>query len=159
MAKARRSPLCPLKIASSAGVVQYAVFIRGATAAHAMEASAMYTPPAPGSPEAAAPVVIKTLPEAGSRDVPAGEFDLAITFSQPMHNGSYSFVTAEEGVTPPSAGSNPHFDAEGRTCTLRVKLAPGTRYAVWINHGPFQNFRGRNGTPAVPYLLVFETRK
>jgi hypothetical protein len=119
----------------------------------------MYTPPAPGSPEAAAPVVIKTLPEAGSRDVPAGEFDLAITFSQPMHTGSYSFVTAEEGVTPSGAGSNPHFDAEGRTCTLRVKLAPGTRYAVWLNHGPYQNFRGRNGTPAVLYLLVFETRK
>ena len=140
-------------------VMQYAVLIRGATAAHPMEASAMYTPPAPGSPEAAAPVVIKTLPESGRSDVPAGESDLVITFSQPMNAGSYSFVTAAEGVTPPGVGSNPRFDAEGRTCTLRVKLAPGTKYAVWINRGQFQNFLGRNGTPAVPYLLVFETRQ
>jgi hypothetical protein len=149
----------PFKDRKLGEVMQYAVYIRGATAAHPMEASAIFTPPAPGSPEAAAPVVIKTLPETGSRDVSAGEFDLAITFSQPMSAGSYSFVTAAEGKIPPGVGSNPHFDAEGRTCTVRVKLAPGTRYAVWLNQGPFQHFLGRNGTPAVPYLLVFDTRR
>ena len=154
------SPLAGLRVGKEklGEVGQYAVVIRGATPAHPIDASAMDTPSAPDPPEIGAPVVVKTLPASDARDVPAGEFDLSVTFSQPMA-GSYSFVSAEGGKVPPGAGANPRFDAEGRTCTFRVKLAPGTKYAVWLNRGRYQGFAGRSRKPAVPYLLVFETRK
>ena len=154
------SPLAglPLDNRKIGEIAQYAVLIRGATAVHPMEASAMYAPAAPAPPGAPAPTVVGTVPAMGRKDVPAGETNLGITFSQAMAAGSYSFVSAEEGEVPPGVGLDPSFDAEGRTCTLRVKLAPGKKYAVWINRGRYQNFRGRNGTPAEAYLLVFETR-
>jgi len=42
---------------------------------------------------------------------------------------------------------------------LPVKLEPGKTYAVWVNSEKFDNFKGADGRSAVPYLLVFKTRK
>jgi hypothetical protein len=39
---------------------------------------------------------------------------------------------------------------------LPVKLEPGRTYALWLNSG---NFKDSGGQRAVPYLLVFETKK
>jgi hypothetical protein len=48
---------------------------------------------------------------------------------------------------------------DGRTCVLPVKLEPGKTYATWINSGRFLGFKDRDRRPAVPYLLVFETKR
>jgi hypothetical protein len=43
------------------------------------------------------------------------------------------------------------------TLVVKVKLEPAKTYAYWLNTNQFRNFTDRNGTPAVPYLLVFQT--
>ena len=42
-------------------------------------------------------------------------------------------------------------------CVLPVKLAPGSKYALWINSPGHDAFRDTSQKSAVPYLLVFET--
>jgi len=41
-----------------------------------------------------APVVVKTVPEAGSKDVPPGEYEVKITFSKEMTDQSWSWSSA-----------------------------------------------------------------
>lgn len=40
-----------------------------------------------------------------------------------------------------------------------MKLKPGKTYAIWLNSKNFGNFKDTDGHSAVPYLLVFETKK
>jgi RNA polymerase sigma-70 factor (ECF subfamily) len=42
---------------------------------------------------------------------------------------------------------------------VSVDLKPGKTYAIWLNSQKFGNFRDASGKSAVPYLLVFETKK
>jgi hypothetical protein len=42
---------------------------------------------------------------------------------------------------------------------LPVRLRPGQVYAIWLNSDYHQDFKDRGGKSAVPYLLIFETRK
>jgi len=104
-----------------------------------------------------APVVVKTVPEAGTKDVPAGEYEIKVTFSKDMSDGSWSWATAWQNSDPESIGK-PHYDTDRRTCILKVKLEPDKTYGYWINSQNFHNFRDAQGHPAVPYLLVFHTR-
>ena len=53
----------------------------------------------------------------------------------------------------------PKYLADKRTCVLPVKLEPGKTYAIWVNSEKFGNFKDTEGRPAVPYLLVFRTKK
>jgi RNA polymerase sigma-70 factor (ECF subfamily) len=46
-----------------------------------------------------------------------------------------------------------------KTCVLPVKLEAGKTYAIWVNSEKFENFKDDAGRPAVPYLLVFQTKK
>jgi RNA polymerase sigma-70 factor (ECF subfamily) len=41
----------------------------------------------------------------------------------------------------------------------KAKLEPGHTYAFWLNSGQFHNFKDRDGRPAVPYLLIFQTQQ
>ena len=43
--------------------------------------------------------------------------------------------------------------------SLPVALEPGKTYAIWINSEKFNNFKDTDGRSAVPYLLVFRTKK
>jgi RNA polymerase sigma-70 factor (ECF subfamily) len=74
-----------------------------------------------------------------------------------MTGGSWSWSGAWENSTPDILG-DPHYTDDGRTCLIKVKLAPGTSYGYWLNSEKFQNFRDRAGRPAVPYLLTFRTK-
>ena len=71
---------------------------------------------------------------------------------------SWSWSTASKNTFPKVTGDIHYLD-DGRTCVLPVKLEPGKTYATWINSGRFINFKDRDRRPAVPYLLVFETRR
>ncbi len=102
------------------------------------------------------PVVVKTAPEAGVKDVKPGETEIRVTFSKAMADGSWSWSTAWEDSMPEVLGK-PSYEKDHRTCVLRVKLEPGKTYGFWLNSGRFKNFKDREGRPAVPYLLVFQT--
>ena len=104
-----------------------------------------------------APVVVKTVPEAGSKDVLPGEFEVRITFSKEMADQSWSWATAWENSSPDSAGK-PHYDADHKTCVMKVKLERGKTYGWWINSQKFHGFQDKQGHPAVPYLFTFKVK-
>jgi hypothetical protein len=103
-----------------------------------------------------APVVVKTVPEAGTKDVAAGEFEIKITFSKEMKDQSWSWSSAWQNSTPEFI-SKPHYDADQKTCIVKVKLEPNKTYGFWLNSPRFHGFQDTQNHPAVPYLLVFQT--
>ena len=103
------------------------------------------------------PVVVKTVPEAGTKDVAPGETEIKVTFSKEMTDQSWSWSTAWQDSTPGSI-EKPHYDADHKTCVLKVKLEPNKTYGWWINSQRFHGFQDKQGHPAVPYLLVFQTK-
>jgi Flp pilus assembly protein TadD len=104
------------------------------------------------------PVVVETFPVSGAREVQPGETEIRVRFSKPMADGSWSWSTAWENSTPEFIGQ-PHYEADGRTCAVKVKLEPGRTYAFWLNSNQFKNFTDRAGQAAVPYLLIFQTQQ
>jgi RNA polymerase sigma-70 factor (ECF subfamily) len=75
-----------------------------------------------------------------------------------MADGSWSWSTAWENSTPDFIGK-PHYESDLQTCAVKVKLEPGRAYAFWLNSGKFHNFKDHEGRPAVPYLLIFQTKQ
>ncbi len=110
------------------------------------------------SPSAVPPVVIETVPESGATGVDPSLTEIRATFSKPMQDGRWAWTIWGEENFPEMTGQ-PHFLADGRTCVLPVKLKPGKLYAIWLNSDYHQDFKDREGHSAVPYLLIFETRK
>jgi hypothetical protein len=104
------------------------------------------------------PVVVKTVPEAGAADVDPAVTEIKVTYSKQMADKSWSWSTMSKESFPPKNG-DPKYLEDGRTCVLPVKLEPGKTYAIWLNSGKFKNFKDAEGRPAVPYLLVFRTKK
>ena len=103
------------------------------------------------------PVVVETFPVSGARDVPPGDTEIRVRFSKDMADQSWSWSTVWEDSTPQTIGT-PHYESDSRTCVLRAKLEPGHTYAYWLNSNQFKNFTDRDGRPAVPYLLIFQTK-
>jgi RNA polymerase sigma-70 factor (ECF subfamily) len=108
--------------------------------------------------ETAPPVVVKTMPQAGDGEVDPALTEIQVTFSKDMADGSWSWATASKASFPTIDGK-PKYLKDQRTCVLPVKLEPGKTYAVWINSAKFKNFKDADGRSAVPYLLVFRTKK
>jgi len=104
------------------------------------------------------PVVTKTVPESGATNVDSGLAELHVTFSEPMRDGGWSWVKVNDATFPTMTG-NPRFLPDSQTCVLPVKLEPGKVYAVWVNSVSATNFQNAQGQAALPYLLIFETRK
>ncbi|MCC6233891.1 MAG: protein kinase [Verrucomicrobiales bacterium] len=112
----------------------------------------------PGSlAEQVPPVVVSTLPIAGAVGVDPELTAIRVTFSKPMTDGRWTWGEWGHGHLPERV-AEPRFLADGRTCELPVRLESGRTYAVWINTGEAQDFCDTDGRPAVPYLLVFQTR-
>ncbi len=104
-----------------------------------------------------APVVVKTVPEAGTKDVAPGEIEIKVTFSKDMMDQSWSWSSAWKDSDATIIGK-PHYDTDHRTCILKVKLEPNKTYGYWINSQNFHGFQDAQGHSAVPYLLVFQTK-
>jgi RNA polymerase sigma-70 factor (ECF subfamily) len=76
-----------------------------------------------------------------------------------MADGSWSFVQLSDATFPKVEGKI-RYEKDKRTCVLPVKLEANKTYAVWINFAEkFENFKDSAGRPAVPYQLVFKTKK
>jgi len=103
------------------------------------------------------PVVVKTVPQAGSEDVDPALKEVHVTFSKDMMDKSWSFATASKDSFPKAAG-DAKYEGDKRTCVLPVTLEPGKTYAIWVNTQKLQNFKDADKRPAVPYLLVFKTK-
>jgi RNA polymerase sigma-70 factor (ECF subfamily) len=63
------------------------------------------------------------------------------------------------GETFPELAGPARFLAGGRICVLPVKLKAGQTYGLWLNRESHADFADTEGRGAVPYLLIFETRK
>jgi hypothetical protein len=107
--------------------------------------------------ENAQPVVVKTVPEAGSGAVDSSLTEISVTFNKEMKDGAWSWVEITKDKFP-SMNGKPHYLDGKRTCALPVKLEPKKTYGLWINSSNHQNFADSSGHPAVPYLLVFQTK-
>jgi RNA polymerase sigma-70 factor (ECF subfamily) len=106
---------------------------------------------------AARPSAVKTIPLCGDARVDPNTRNISVTFSKEMMDASWSWNTADEGQFPELVGQ-PKYLADKKTCVVEVNLKPQTTYAVWLNSDKFRNFKDKDGRPAVPYLLVFETK-
>ncbi len=104
------------------------------------------------------PVVVATVPESGATGIDPALTELRVTFSEPMCDGNWSWTKWGEDNFPELTG-RPRFLGDQRTCVLPVRLRPGQVYAIWLNSESHQDFRDCEGQSAVPYLLIFETRK
>ena len=104
------------------------------------------------------PVVVETFPASGVRDVEPGEKEIRVRFSKPMAGGSWSWCDAWSNSLPAFVGL-PHYESDSRTCVLKANLDAGHTYAFWLNSEGFRNFTDKSGHPAVPYLLIFQTKQ
>ena len=107
--------------------------------------------------ESIAPVVVKTIPQAGITDVAPGVTELKVTFSKEMTDQSWTWSTAWNNSCPEGIGA-PHYEADHKTCVIKVKLEPNKTYGYWLNSQRFHGFKDTQGHSAVPYLLVFHTK-
>lgn len=104
-----------------------------------------------------APVVVKTTPESGSKDIAPGVVEIKVTFSKEMSDGSWSWGTVWKDSFPEMV-EKPQYDPGHKTCVIKVKLEPNKTYCYWLNNTDFHNFKDTQGHAAVPYLLTFQTR-
>ena len=105
------------------------------------------------------PAVVKTEPQAGQTDVdPATVKEIQVTFSKPMTDGNWAFAQTSKETFPKTTGKPRYLD-DRKTCVLPVELEPAKTYVIWLNKPPFDSFTDADGHKAVPYLLVFETKK
>jgi RNA polymerase sigma-70 factor (ECF subfamily) len=113
----------------------------------------------PVTVEAMPPSVVKTVPQAGDMAVDPALKEITVTFSKDMiTDRMWSICQISKDSFPEGAGKI-HYLADKRTCVFPVKLQPGKTYVLWFNRGKFNSFRDTANSPAVPYLLVFQTRK
>jgi RNA polymerase sigma-70 factor (ECF subfamily) len=104
------------------------------------------------------PVVVKTSPQAGDTNVDPALKEIKVTFSKDMMTQDmWSWVEVSKESFPQIV-DKVKFLGDKRTCVAPVKLEPGKTYAIWFNSEKFNYFKDKDRNPAVPYLLVFQTR-
>jgi hypothetical protein len=103
------------------------------------------------------PVAVKTVPQSGELAVDPTLKEINVTFSKDMMTDRWSWALVTADSFPQLAGKA-HFLSDKRTCVLPVHLEPGKSYAIWVNAEHYDNFRDLGNRPAVPYLIVFQTK-
>ncbi len=105
------------------------------------------------------PVVVKTFPQAGDTAVDPSISEISVTFSKEMMTQEmWSWVIVSKESFPQLVGDVRYLN-DKRTCVAPVKLEAGKTYAIWFNSVKYNAFRDKNNNPAIPYLLVFQTRE
>jgi hypothetical protein len=104
------------------------------------------------------PVVVKTFPQAGETAVDPSIKEISVTFSKEMMTKDmWSWVMVSKESFPNISGEVKYLK-DKRTCVAPVNLEPGKTYTIWFNSEKYNAFRDTDNNPAVPYLLVFQTR-
>ena len=105
------------------------------------------------------PVVVKTFPQSGDIAVDPSVNEIRVTFSKDMlTEKQWSWVMISKETFPQITG-DVRYLKDKRTCVAPVKLAPGKTYVIWFNSGKYNYFKDVDNKSAVPYLLVFQTKK
>ena len=105
------------------------------------------------------PVVVQTFPQAGAMSVDPSVNEIRVTFSKEMMTQEmWSWVIVSKESFPHIVGDVGYLN-DKRTCVAPVKLQAGKTYAIWFNSAKYNAFRDKNNNPAIPYLLVFQTRE
>ncbi len=105
------------------------------------------------------PVVVKTFPQSGDTQVDPSIKEISVTFSKDMMiNQMWSWVMISKATFPQITGEVRYLD-DKKKCVAPVNLEPGKTYVIWFNSGKHNAFRDTENIPAVPYLLVFQTRE
>ena len=106
------------------------------------------------------PSVIKTVPQAGDINVDPALKEITVTFSKEMMtDNQWSWCSYSPETFPDIDKSGIRYLQDNRTCLLPVKLKAGRTYVIWINTRKYNYFKDKNRNSAIPYLLVFQTRK
>lgn len=101
-----------------------------------------------------APRVVEAVPDDGAKDVDPATREVRVVFDRAMSRGGFSFVGGGESF--PETPGRPRW-VDDTTCVMPVRLKPDHDYAIGINSPRFQNFKGADGEPAVPYPIRFRT--
>jgi hypothetical protein len=104
------------------------------------------------------PSVVKTVPQAGDTAVDPVTKAIRVTFSKDMLTDRMWAVVQTSKETFPKVDGKIHYLDDKRTCVIPVKFEPDKTYVLWFNRGQFNSFRDTDNNPAVPYLLVFQTK-
>jgi len=105
------------------------------------------------------PVVVRTFPQAGDTAVDPSITEISVTFSKEMITQEmWSWVMVSKESFPRITGAIKFLD-DKRTCIAPVKLEAGKTYVIWFNSKKYNYFKDKNHNSAIPYLLVFQTRK
>lgn len=106
------------------------------------------------------PSVIETVPQSGDMRVDPSLKEIRVTFSKDMMTDRmWSWVMNSKETFPEIDAERIHYLKDNRTCVLPVKLEPNRTYVIWINSQKLNAFRDQGNRAAIPYLLVFETKK
>lgn len=105
------------------------------------------------------PSVVKTVPQAGDMAVDPALKEITVTFSKDMITKKMWAVCQISKDTFPKTSGGIHYLDDKRTCVVPVELEPGKTYVLWFNLDEFNSFRDTENNPAVPYLLVFQTKE
>ena len=105
------------------------------------------------------PVVVQTVPRAGDAAVTADTKQIRVTFSKAMKTKQMWSVMIVTKESFPKISGPVGFLKDGRTFVMPVTLKAGKTYALWLNSDKGKQFQDAQDQPAVPYLLVFKTKK
>ena len=104
------------------------------------------------------PVVVRTMPQSGDTAVDASSVkEIRVTFSKEMADKTWSWSQLSNDTFPKISGEI-HYQGNNAPAWRRWLSSRARTYAVWLNSQNFGNFKDKDGHPAVPYLLVFETK-
>ena len=81
-----------------------------------------------------------------------------MTFSKDMMTDNMWSVVKISDDTFPKLSDEVRYE-DARTFVIPVALEPGSTYALWVNYKQNHAFRDVNGSAAIPYFLVFQTRE
>lgn len=122
-------------------------------------AAALGQEPAEISIKSLPPSVVSTLPQCGDPAVDPALKEIRVTFSKDMLTDHMWAICQISKENFPEAAGEIRYLGDKRTCVFPVKLQPGRTYVLWFNRGKFDSFRDTANNPAVPYQLVFQTRR
>ncbi len=107
----------------------------------------------------AAPQIVRTSPRIYDDRVDPKLSAISVTFDRPMMDHSWSFWPAgRDDEMFPEIVAQASYDRARRTCSLPVKLPPGSVYWVWLNSPIHKYFMTERYARATPRVLLFATR-